>query len=81
MLFFNRDNQENIFKIDFNELMYDLNKSKRNLNVSSLEHTMCEFYKFYRSEILKSTKPKLDRLCRLTNSAIQDKPRPLFSSD
>ena len=58
LLFWLKDNQENIFKIDFNKLMYDLNKSKRNLNVSSLEHTMCEFYKFYRSEILKSTKPK-----------------------
>jgi hypothetical protein len=58
LLFWLRDNQENIFKIDFNELMYDLNKNKRNLNVSCLEHTMCEFFKFYRSEILKSTKPK-----------------------
>ena len=58
LLFWLRNNQIKVFSLDFNNLFSDLKEFDRVLNIGCLENIFCEFYKYCRSEVLNSTKPK-----------------------
>ena len=60
-LFWLRDNQEELFDIDFDVLMFNVPEYDRNMNIMSLENCLCEFAKYKKAfdNIAEGKTPKL----------------------
>ena len=57
-IFYIRDNQKKLFSFDCDELFWDLPAKERCLSLADVEHALCEFHKYTRSEIYGGAKPK-----------------------